>query len=331
MLREIAVEIIRACPQRCMHCSSMASPDCTEMLRLATFADIVCDAQILGVRRICFSGGEPFLHPELDAMVRMVHEAGMDSCVYSCGIVLSGQNSPESLQACTLHSMSECLDRIIFNLPSADEAVFDRITGTHGRFPLLLESIRRAKVAGLTVEVHYVPMQCNMRDIEGILFFCNSNRIDQISFLRLVLHGRADINASEIEATPEEVSAFCRRAVLAFRRSETQVRVGVPILGETSAAQCQAAFGKLNIRYDGKVYPCEVFKNGQGHLGRLGTPDSIHEKRLLDIYRDSPYLNAVRECIRCVKCSDTEPCIGQQMMNTETEGTKARKGLRGVG
>lgn len=41
------------------------------------------------------------------------------------------------------------------------------------------------------------------------------------------------------------------------------IRIGVPLLGETQESHCEAANGKLNIRYDGKVFPCEVFKNSR--------------------------------------------------------------------
>lgn len=43
--------------------------------------------------RVCLSGGEPLLHPDILDIVRIFSEAGKEVVVYTCGIV----GSPDAL------------------------------------------------------------------------------------------------------------------------------------------------------------------------------------------------------------------------------------------
>lgn len=67
-------------------------------------------------------------------------------------------------------------------------------------------------------------------------------------------------------------------------------------MGETEECHCEAANGKLNIRYDGKVFPCEVFKNNGVEPLSDCEPDNIYEKSIEYIYKNQ--LNAYVILIR---------------------------------
>lgn len=41
---------------------------------------------------------------------------------------------------------------------------------------------------------------------------------------------------------------------------ELKIRIGVPLSGKQEQVKCNAGSGKLIIRYDGAVYPCEAYK-----------------------------------------------------------------------
>ena len=90
------------------------------------------------------------------------------------------------------------------------------------------------------------------------------------------------------------------------------IRIGVPLSDNVSETHCEAAIGKLNIKYDGFVYPCEVFKNTT-HLSLLqGVPENIHDKSIEEIYYHSPYLNNIRNFISSFcQTNNCENCAGQ--------------------
>lgn len=79
MLKEISFEIIRRCPNNCLHCSSYSTDKCTEIIPVELFKKVVKGAKRLGAQTISFSGGEPFLHPDIVEMIDFVHSLGLNS------------------------------------------------------------------------------------------------------------------------------------------------------------------------------------------------------------------------------------------------------------
>lgn len=65
----MSLEMIRKCPNHCLHCSSSSSTKCSEFISFDTFKKVVDSATNLHLQAVCFSGGEPFLHPNIIEMV----------------------------------------------------------------------------------------------------------------------------------------------------------------------------------------------------------------------------------------------------------------------
>lgn len=74
MLKEISIEIIRKCPNNCLHCSSFSNKNCSEIIPYELFKKVVSGAKNLGLKTVCFSGGEPFLHPDIIEMIEYVYD-----------------------------------------------------------------------------------------------------------------------------------------------------------------------------------------------------------------------------------------------------------------
>ena len=69
---------------------------------------------------------------------------------------------------------------------------------------------------------------------------------------------------------------------------------------------------KLNIRYDGLVYPCEAFKNDLPQDFVEVRPDSVYMESLKDIYANSVYLARIRERLQEYQMIETnENCMNQ--------------------
>ena len=316
MLKEMSVEIIRKCPNLCLHCSSMSSLSCREQLPCEKFAEIVSDAVELGAALICLSGGEPFLHNDLVRMIKTVADTGMTCAVYTSGIVLNAQGQTDALSETILRELVGLPVKLIFNIEAGTEETYDKMMGTKHCFPVMKESVVRAVRTGLAVEANFVPTTVNCREIRQTISLCEQLGVSKLNFLKLVLHGRAEQNRSRLELTAKDYDCLRRELEDIENHSRFPIRIGVPLSFHTGCAKCEAANGKLNIKYNGEVYPCEVFKNGNAGLSIDGfRPDNIYGKRLKDIYRDSLYLRAVRERAKAFSSAvKGEPCIGQHMI-----------------
>lgn len=321
MLKEISIEIIRRCPNHCLHCSSSSGGHCKEILDYELFTSVVKDAAALGAQTICLSGGEPFLHDRVTDMVQFIASLGLKSYIYTSGIVFepSGQRAPVSREI--LAAISPNVTKLIFNIEAANPSTYDAIMGTDGCFELMKQSVRTAQELSITTEAHFVPMKLNIHEIPEVVALCAHLHISKLSFLRLVIHGRAKANEDRLVLSDEESRQLIQLLIEQKRQSEVDIRIGVPLSAHSECEKCEAANGKLNIKYDGRVFPCEVFKNRSlSHCLEGLQPESIYEKRLTDIYEHSPYLGLIRKKSSEFSFRKTcETCIGQYLINKEEQ------------
>jgi len=83
ILDTLCVELLATCPLRCLHCSASASPS-----RRSLLPQDVVKAGLFALKsleEIYFSGGEPFLYPDLPDLVRVATTVAKHVIVYSSG------------------------------------------------------------------------------------------------------------------------------------------------------------------------------------------------------------------------------------------------------
>jgi radical SAM protein with 4Fe4S-binding SPASM domain len=176
-------------------------------------------------------------------------------------------------------------------------------------------------------------MKLNVGEIEPVIILCKELVISRISFLRLVLHGRALENKERIELSGIEVENLKKELdLLKGCCADIDIRTGVP-LSDSVHHNCEAAKEKLNIKYDGNVFPCEAFKNDRAGMTLNGyCPQNINNNSLTYIYNYSPYLAFVREQALKFSCSgDCESCVGQFMIRRfDDERSKNNEQRQGI-
>ena len=196
-LQEISMEIIRKCPNNCVHCSSFSSLSCKEIIPYEIVRNVIDDAKKIGLHTLCLSGGESFLHPDIYKIIEYAYSSGVDVCVYTSGIYWQN-GSARSIPFELLNKIRSKIVKLIFNFEGSCEKTYDAIMGTKGCFPLFINSIHMATDLGIVCEAHFVPMKYNYMEIKSTIDLCQRIGISRISFLRLVPHGRAEINRAQI-------------------------------------------------------------------------------------------------------------------------------------
>jgi radical SAM protein with 4Fe4S-binding SPASM domain len=296
----------------------------TEVLEYEKFTKIVDDAKKLGAKNICLSGGEPFLHPRAIDMILYVNSMGLSCYVYTSGIVFNDKSEKISLSHDFLRPISGIVNKLIFNIEGATSETYDKIMGTTGCFNVMQDSVKAANEMSIITEAHFVPMKLNVDEIEKTITLCKNIGIAKISFLRLVPHGRALINQDKILLSEEDFLKLKGLLIDIKNKSTIDVRIGVPLSIDANCHKCEAASGKLNIKYDGYVFPCEVFKNNKVAMSLESySPENVHDKSLLQIYKNSAYLEYVREFSEQFQCSgNCETCVGQYLIEVADKEKK---------
>ena len=134
---------------------------------------VIADAVELGARKICISGGEPFLHPQLAEIVDYVYGLGAECVIYTSGIYYDG-NTYQSIPMSVLQRIKEHVETIIINYEAADSETYNTIMGTQcGGYELMRQTIASAVCVGIRVETHVVPMKINYQQIPQIIRQCN--------------------------------------------------------------------------------------------------------------------------------------------------------------
>ena len=300
-MKQISIEIIHKCPNKCMHCSSCSDINCTLMIH----------TKVLSI-----SGGEPFLHLGLLDIVQYAKDREVNVYIYTSGISLNDKGQAQSVDLKLVQKLYEAgVHKIIFDLPAIDETIYNQFMGTSGYQKFVFESIRKVQSEGIFSEIHFVPTKLNVEEIPRVMEFAEQEGIDRVSFLGLVPHGRATQNIKQLVLSNEE---NIRVKKLLKEISSEKMRVGIPLQLDECKAHCYAGRNKLCVRYDGKVFGCEAFKYIQlvDSEGNIVEPDSIYQKSLEDIYYRSKYLKLEQKFVadQMMNCKYTEKCPVQRMI-----------------
>ena len=138
-------EITLACDLKCLHCGSRAGRRRPNELSTAECLDVVEHLARLGTREVSLIGGEAYLRSDWTQIVRAIRSHGM-----YCAIQTGGRNlTPKRMAAAVeagLQGIGVSLDGM--------EALHDRVRGVPGSFSHALDTLRRAKAAGLRTSVN---------------------------------------------------------------------------------------------------------------------------------------------------------------------------------
>lgn len=312
MLSEISIEILQRCPNRCIYCSSHSNPQATHIIPIEIIKNIIDDAKNLGCKTVCLSGGEPFLHPQILDIISYIAKQQLICYVYTSGIYMKDEVY-SSLPNEYIEAIKGMVDKVIFNVEADSSTLYDQIMGTDvGGFDMMKKSINDCVSSGLVVETHVVPMQVNFKHLKSIFEMCYQLGVSKVSILRLVLQGRALENLSLVKLTGEDSREITKLIKALKEAYKGKVRTGLPYSDSNCRIYCKAASDKINVRYDGNVYPCEAFKDDLLNAKLGSEPDNVWKDSFYDIYKNSPYLNVVRKSIDAFKKEEgNETCYGQ--------------------
>lgn len=315
MLSEISIEILQRCPNRCIYCSSHSNPQATHLIPFEIIKNVIDGAKSLGCKTVCLSGGEPFLHPQILDIISYIAKQQLTCYVYTSGIYMKDEVY-SSLPNEYIEAIRGMVDKVIFNVEADSSALYDQIMGTNvGGFDMMKKSINDCVSSGLVVETHVVPMQVNFKHLKSVFEMCYQLGVSKVSILRLVLQGRALENLSLVKLSGKDNREVTKLIKALYESYKGKVRIGLPYSDSNCRIYCKAASDKINVRYDGNVYPCEVFKDDLLNAKLGCEPDNVWKDSFYDIYRNSPYLNVVRKSIEAFKKENgDETCYGQFKM-----------------
>lgn len=256
-LRVVEISLTDHCQCRCGHCfAANNGPD--DELGTGVVATLLDELAQLGIMEVCFSGGEPLLHPDLLSLVAIANHKGFLVRLISNGILLD-ENMVVALKKAGLSLCSVSID-------GSTPEVHDTFRGYRGCF--------NKAVNGLKYLVrHKVP--CNIITVARRELL-NSGALDDIVKLG------ADLGVSVVRVNfPVPLGRFQEDASQSLTLAERQEVRKLLSYGNTTMESprerttCKAGITKVNVLPNGDVTPCVFVPLPYGN---------IHKDRFRDIW-----------------------------------------------
>lgn len=152
------------------------------------------------------------------------------------------------------------LDKIVFDYQAYEYETDHTLMGRKEESRIsLLKSLITASLIGSEVDVHFVPMKLNYKEIGDILEMLEIAEVKNISILNFLPQGRGKINQNDLQLSDEELKEFFELLEKHKQNYSGNIRIGIPLQGEDTH-KCTAGLEKLDIKFDGTVLPCPAFK-----------------------------------------------------------------------
>jgi MoaA/NifB/PqqE/SkfB family radical SAM enzyme len=334
-LRKVYVEITSACNLTCATCIGQIWDEPLGQMSSTRFRRLL-DGLPRHPITLSLSGfGEPLVHPEFLALVRLARERGVRVEVITNGTLLDAALARELI---TLG-----VAQVTVSIDGGDEAAYAAVRG-QTRAPVvaavatLVEARRRAR-QGMEIGLAFVATRRNIDSLPALLTLAYELGLDFVSVSNVVPH-TPEMAAEMLWGGAAWAASFPDvswrpRLELARMTLDNQSRPALVALldhgptwphpGSTGGPRrnyCRFAHeGMLTVAWDGRVVPCLLllhahpeYVNGHWKTVHSYAVGHVDERALLDIWRDLAYRDFRRRlrafdfpaCFACGGCPETD-------------------------
>jgi MoaA/NifB/PqqE/SkfB family radical SAM enzyme len=208
------------------------------------------------LKQVNLSGGEPLLYEDIYTLIGWFNKLNIKVNIYTSGVV-----DDIRYKLLMLKDLFN-VNKIVFPIYSTRETLHNFITNTNS-FEKTKYAIEFSLSLKLNTEVHIVPMQINLYDLDDTIFDLKNIGIEKINILKLVPQGRTLENKYLI---PDNI-ALEQEIKRLKNKWNNYIKLGLPF---NEQHECIAGKEKLVIQPNGVIIPCESFKSGQCMCQRIG-------------------------------------------------------------
>lgn len=282
MINEIQIEIGNVCRFNCLHCSTIESRDVNNLFwNIDQITELISNHS--KDTTIYLTGGEPLINVNLENIIEFlskqqnVARVGMftSGVIFNNGLITNVSNE----MATRLKGVG--LAEVYISIYNDESKGHESITGFEGSLNATLSSIENLKDAGIKVKSHLVLNKHNIDKIDDIIAFCEDVGIEEVRLLKLVNHGNAKMNWTEIGVDNDTQDKVINSIVR--KKENFNIRItcsGFPNLAPCRPLEgsvgCEAGTSLLYIDYFGDVYPCAcVNKKEDFKIGNIVEQESV--------------------------------------------------------
>ncbi len=234
------------CNLKCEHCYAAVSSRQSELTTGQAKA-VIDDLAGFGVPVVLFSGGEPFVRPDIFELAEYAASKGL-RVVFSTNGTLIDDAAADRIAKIGVSYVGISMDGM--------EQVHDAFRGVQGAFDASTAAIRRCRDRGVKVGLRVTITRGNVDEIPAIFDYMERERIPRICLYHLVYCGRG------AQIMDFDLDAVRRRETVRYIMDRTRQmhRNGFPAEVLTVDNHCDGPFLYLQMKADGDPRADEVWK-----------------------------------------------------------------------
>jgi pyrroloquinoline quinone biosynthesis protein E len=293
----LLAELTYRCPLHCPYCSNPLQTRQGRELTTSEWQRVITETAELGVLQVGFSGGEPLVRQDLEALVESARVAQLYTNLITSGIGLSAHRGETLREA--------GLDAAQLSFQSDSESLSDAIAGAraHQRKLTAAAAIRQA---GIALSLNFVLHRQNIDRLPQMIALAEELGATRIELANVQYYGWAFLNRGALLPTHDQVLRAREIATVAQTRLAGRIDVFyvLPDYYETRPKPCLNGWGRryLTVNPIGDALPCPTAASAIPGM-RF---DSVREHSIGWIWRKSESFNRFRgtgwmpePCRRC--------------------------------
>jgi len=261
---ELGFELTSRCNRDCLHCFRQRPPKPVD-LPVKLFARLLQEAKLLGVHRVAFTGGEPTLHPQFQAILDSTAEHG-----YTYHLVTNGHDFPRTFEVMQGIGLQHARG-VSLSLEGATEATHDGVRG-RGSFREVMAAIAVCRTRGIRFHVQMTMHRANAHEIEQMALLSAGLGAGRVFFAHL----QPTLRTVEADWVPDAQERLGYESVVdrVAQLLAMPVHLSVGHSTHNPLYPCRPiALRELNINYHGALTLCCQLSNHAAGSGPA--PDVI--------------------------------------------------------
>lgn len=180
-MSSVGLELTNACPWRCETCLPASGLPRARELSTQRWRYLLGLLADLGFATVCFSGGEPLVHPGVHEVLATAAALGMRVSLFTSGSALDDR---------ALDTLLAAHAEVVVSLDGADARVHDRTRGV-GSFDTAIAALHRLHDAGARSSITCTVTRRNRHTLDELVALARSVGAQRLTFNEVVRGGRA--------------------------------------------------------------------------------------------------------------------------------------------
>lgn len=272
-LSGFTIYLTNDCNLRCKHCW-ISGGQKADYLDYKLIQKRVSEAVEMGVKYFLLTGGEPFMHPDIDNIISHI--------VSQEGVFLSVETNATMIHDEQIRQLAKYNDRVklIASVDASSSKIHDEIRGITGAFDITINTVKKLVKNGLLEQCIMAVSKINVDDIENTIRLCISNGVKYLRVLPVQPCGRGELMSEEsVTFSVQEQIHFYEKVQLLAQEYQDDIKVRTPVppaflkLSKIKHYQNECSFcNRLTLLANGRYSMCGI---GEAHSDyQFGIPYS---------------------------------------------------------